>query len=142
MLKALVDTNPLVSSLLSPRGLQRQLIDAWRRRQFLLLLVPGQIDEVSEVLARPKIARKYRIVPNDREAFIQLLTIEAIVLPHEPAPEVCRDPDDDYLLGCAALGGAHYLVTGDDDLLTLRQYRNTVIVDARTFLSVLAAQRG
>jgi hypothetical protein len=79
-----------------------------------------------------------RIEPGDREAFIRLLNIEAIVLPHAPAPQVCRDPDDDYLLGCAALGGAHYLVTGDDDLLALRQYGETVIVGARTFLSVLA----
>jgi hypothetical protein len=141
VLKALVDTNQLVSSLLSHQGLQRRLIEAWRRREFLLLLVPGQIDEVSEVLARPKIAKKYRIEPGDREAFIRLLNIEAIVLPHAPAPQVCRDPDDDYLLGCAALGGAHYLVTGDDDLLALRQYGETVIVDARTFLSVLATGR-
>jgi hypothetical protein len=141
VLKALLDTNQLVSSLLSSQGLQRQLIDAWRRRAFLLLLVPGQVDEVSEVLLRPKIAKKYRVVPADHQAFLELLRGEAILLPHQPAPGVCRDPDDDYLLGCAALGGADYLVTGDDDLLSVTQYRDVVVIDARTFLSVLAAQR-
>jgi predicted nucleic acid-binding protein len=50
VLKALPDTNQLVSSLLSTRGLQRQLIDAWRGRAFLLMLVPGQVEEVAEVL--------------------------------------------------------------------------------------------
>ena len=57
---ALVDTNQLVSSLLSAHGHQGQLVDAWRRRAFVLLLAPGQIDEVSGVLARPKVAKKYR----------------------------------------------------------------------------------
>jgi hypothetical protein len=81
-------------------------------------------------------------VPADRDALLQLLRAEAILLPHEPAPGVCRDPDDDYLLGCAAAGGADYLVTGDDDLLAVRQYRGVAIVDARTFLTVLSAEQG
>ncbi len=140
MLKALPDTNQLVSSLLSARGLQRQLIDAWRNRAFVLLLAPGQIEEVGEVLSRPKIVNKYRIVPSDRHAFLELLSAEALLLPHGQAPGVCRDPDDDYLLGCAAAGGADYLVTGDDDLLAVRQFRDVAIVDARAFLAVLSAE--
>lgn len=142
MLKALPDTNQLVSSLLSTRGLQRQLIDAWRGRAFVLLLVAGQVEEVAEVLSRPKIATKYRVAPGDRLAFLQLLRAEAVLLPPAPAPGVCRDPDDDYLLGCAAAGGADYLVTGDEDLLAVRQYRDVTIVDARTFLTVLSAEQG
>ena len=62
MVKALLDTNQLVSSLLNARGLQRQLVDAWRRRAFMLLMGPGQVEEVGEVLARPKIAKKYLAV--------------------------------------------------------------------------------
>jgi putative PIN family toxin of toxin-antitoxin system len=53
--------------------------------------------------------------------------------------EQCRDPDDDSLLGSAAAGGVEYLVTGDDDLLSLGQYQEVAIVDARHFLAVLAA---
>ncbi len=140
MLKALLDTNQLVSSLLSARGLQRQLIEAWRGRSFVPLVVPGQIEEVAEVLVRPKIAKKYRIAPDDRHAFLELLRAEAILLSHEPAPRVCRDRDDDYLLGCAASDGADYLVTGDDDLLAVRQHGDVVIVDARAFLAILSAQ--
>lgn len=52
------------------------------------------------------------------------------------------DPDDDYLLGCAAAGAADDLVTGDEDLLALRQHRDVAIVEARTFLAVLAAEQG
>jgi uncharacterized protein len=135
--RALVDTNQLVSSLLSAHGHQGQLVDAWRRRAFVLLLAPGQIDEVADVLTRPKIAKKYRVSAGDRQAFIDLLRAEAILAPHEPRPGVCRDPDDDYLLGCAAGAEADYLVSGDADLLVIGHYQGVTIVEARHFLSLL-----
>ena len=138
MPKVLLDTNQLVSSLLNAHGLQRHLVDAWRRRAFVLLMGPGQAEEVGEVLTRPKIAKKYRVTSDDRLALLDLLRSESILAPHAPPPGVSRDPDDDYLLGCAGAGGADYLVTGDDDLLSVGQYRGVVIVDARTFLAVLS----
>jgi len=138
VLKVVLDTNQLVSSLLSTRGLQRQLIDAWRQRAFLLLLVPGQIDGLAEILSRPKIKKRYRIDPRDREAFLQLLRLDTVLLPHMTAPGVCRDPDDDYLLGGSAAGRADYLVTGDEDLLSIGRYRDVAILSARDFLAIIA----
>jgi putative PIN family toxin of toxin-antitoxin system len=138
VLKVVLDTNQLISSLLTSRGLQRQLIDAWRQRAFLLLLVPRQIDEVADILNRPRIRKKYRIARGDREAFLQLLRLDAVLLPHVEAPRVCRDPDDDYLLGCAAAGDADYLVTGDHDLLSVRRYQGVAILSAREFLAILS----
>jgi putative PIN family toxin of toxin-antitoxin system len=137
VVRVLLDTNQLVSSLLSSRGLQSGLIDAWRRRDFVLVLAPAQIEEVEEVLSRPKIARKYAIPAADREAFLELLRTEAVPLASAARPNVCRDPDDDFLLGCAAAGGADYLVTGDEDLLTIRTFRGVAVVSARIFLSML-----
>jgi uncharacterized protein len=136
---ALLDTNQLVSSLLSTHGPHAQLIDAWRQGAFILSMAPGQAEEVAEVLSRPKITRKYRILPADRQALLELLRSEAILLPPAQVPGICGDPDDDSLLGCAASGGIEYLVTGDDDLLSLGQYERVAIVDARHFLAVLAA---
>jgi hypothetical protein len=49
-------------------------------------MVPGQVEEVAEVLSRPKIARKYRILAADRQALLQLLRNEAILLPVEQVP--------------------------------------------------------
>jgi len=135
--RVVLDTNQLVSSLLSRRGLQHALIDHWREGAFLLFLAPGQLPEVAEVLDRPKITEKYRITPENRDAFLRLLDQDAIPLPDHVAPRVCRDPDDDYLLGCAAGGGVQYLVTGDADLLALKRYETVVILTAREFLAVL-----
>ncbi|HEY7820050.1 MAG TPA: PIN domain-containing protein, partial [Vicinamibacteria bacterium] len=72
MLKVLLDTNQLVSSLLSTRGRQAQLLDAWKQRKFILVLAPKQMDEISDVLLRPKIAKKYPISGSDREAFLEV----------------------------------------------------------------------
>lgn len=140
MLRVLLDTNQLVSSLLTKVGLQRQLIDRWRDRAFLLLLGPEQAEQVGGVLARQKIARKYQIPAADRSAFVSLLRTEAVTLPPAEPPGVCRDADDDRLLGCAAAAGADYLVTGDTDLLTVGRFKQTMIVDARAFLALLAEE--
>jgi predicted nucleic acid-binding protein len=93
-----------------------------------------QIDEVAEVLARPKIKKRYPLAPEDGEAFLHLLRQDAALLPHRAAPGMCRDPDDDSLLGCAVAGAADYLVTGDEDLLAVGRYRGLAIVTAREFL--------
>lgn len=137
MVRVLLDTNQLVSSLLSSRGLQRGLIDAWRRRDFILMLAPGQVEEVGEVLSRPKIARKYAIPASDRHEFLELLRAEGIPLPSAPRPHLCRDPDDDVLLGCASAGNVDYLVTGDEDLLSVKAFRGIAVVSARDFISLL-----
>ena len=138
MRKVVLHTNQLVSSLLSTQGLQRQLIDAWRRRDFLLLIASGQIEEVADVLARPKIRKKYPIPPSDQKALLQLLRQDGLLLPHAPRAGVCRDPDDDYLLACAAAGAADYVVTGDEDLLAVGSYRGVAILSAREFLATLS----
>jgi putative PIN family toxin of toxin-antitoxin system len=135
VLRVLLDTDQLVSSLLSAHGVEA---GEWHRRAFVLCLVRGQADEVAEVPSRPKIAQKYSIATTDRQAFLELLRTEAMLLPDERRHGVCRDPDDDYLLGCAAAGGVECLVTGDADLLAVREYRGVTIVDGRQFLGVLS----
>jgi len=48
---------------------------------------------------------------------------------------VCRDPDDDHLLGLALGHNIPYLVTGDKDLLVIKNFHETAIVDLRKFWS-------
>ena len=51
--------------------------------------------------------------------------------------DTCRDPKDDKFLACAVEGHAHYLVTGDKDLLTIRRYRGVAVVNPGQFLLAL-----
>ena len=55
----------------------------------------------------------------------------------QPIPALTRDPKDDYLIAYALVGGADFLVTGDADLLVLKQIDSLKIVTAREFLARL-----
>jgi uncharacterized protein len=50
----------------------------------------------------------------------------------------CRDPDDNMVLECALVGHAQYIVSGDKDLLELKEFRGIRIVRAAEFLKLLA----
>ncbi len=51
-----------------------------------------------------------------------------------------RDPDDDAYVVAALEGRAGYIVSGDSDLLELREYRGVHIVTAHAFLRLLTAE--
>lgn len=52
---------------------------------------------------------------------------------------VCRDPNDDCIVECAVKAGAPLIISGDKDLLSLREYRRIRIVTARQYLDTSAA---
>jgi predicted nucleic acid-binding protein len=51
---------------------------------------------------------------------------------------VPRDPEDNMVLECAIEGHARYIVSGDNHLLVLKEFRGIQIVRATDFLQVLA----
>jgi uncharacterized protein len=54
-----------------------------------------------------------------------------------PTPATSRDPDDDYLLGISVACQADFLITGDDDLLSLGTFESTAILTMGQFLHIL-----
>jgi predicted nucleic acid-binding protein len=59
--------------------------------------------------------------------------------PGATASSSCWSSDDKFL-ECAVAGGADYIVSGDADLLSLRDVQGVPIVDAPTFWQALAGQ--
>jgi len=55
-----------------------------------------------------------------------------------PVPNICRDPNDDMIIACAIDAAADYIVTGDEDLLTLKRYKDIVIINPRNFEALFA----
>jgi len=51
---------------------------------------------------------------------------------------ICRDPDDDKFISCAVDGQCLYIVSGDKDLLELKEYQNVQIVTVTNFFRILA----
>ena len=59
---------------------------------------------------------------------------------YEPAPpdeKICRDNDDDKVIGTALAGEAGFIITGDNDLLVLKEYRGIRIIAPRDFWNIL-----
>ena len=73
MIRAVVDTNVLVSGLISASGYPREIERRWRKDEFALVISPEIIDEVSRVLRLPRIHQKYRLADSDIQAFILAL---------------------------------------------------------------------
>ena len=93
---------------------------------------------LTEELERTVRAR-FSLGPGGRTFLEQLASRTRLVQPAPlPAP-VCRDADDDQVLATAIAGGATVIVTGDQDLLVIRRYKDIDIVSPRDFLGRLSS---
>ena len=138
MLRAVVDTNILVSGLVSPLGSPARIIHHWLQGDFLLLVSPVLLDELRRVLEYPRISNRLGWSPAERQRFLDRLTKLALLTPGTLSlPGVTRDPKDDPVVACAVEGRADYIVSGDRDLLALRIYQGVRIVTPCEFLALL-----
>ena len=139
MLKVVLDTNVFVSSLLVRTGLPAQVLNAWRERQYLLIISPSIIAEIQSTLNYPRIRRKYAITDQDVEQLVNLLEQDALVVPGkaETAGAIPKDPTDEMVLACAVETGADLIVSGDRHLLDLGAYRDIPVLTVREFLKRL-----
>lgn len=86
------------------------------RERFVLLICQRLLDEVADVLQRPRLSRW--ISAAEAATYLKALRSLADVLddPSEVAAHT-RDPDDDYIIELARIYGADVIVSGDADLL-------------------------
>ncbi len=121
------DTNVIIAALVA-KGLCSEVIThAIRERSLVTSLV--LLDELDDV-----VRTKFAVTPSV-STFLKLLRkeirlVEPLVLPEQ----VCRDPDDDLVLGTAAAAKADLIVTGDTDLLVLVSYGQTAIITPRQYV--------
>jgi putative PIN family toxin of toxin-antitoxin system len=132
--KAVFDTNVLVAAFLS-EGVCYKLLLRARRKEFDLVLSADIMAEFEEVLLR-----KFSLSQSELFDVRNLLTeaVTEICKKVESIKPISRDPDDDRIIACALTVRADYLVTGDEDLLVLRQYAGTTILTPRDFESLFS----
>lgn len=118
MLRAVADTNVLVSAVLAPAGVCGRLVTAAAAGEWVLVVSPSLLEELMAVLSRPK----FSFVPGGQVVrFVAAITRVAQVVPdaQQPWPKVSPDPDDDYLVALARDAAVDALVSGDSDLTGL-----------------------
>lgn len=117
-MKAVLDTNVIVSAVLSSHGAPAALLRAWVEGAFELIASPLLLEELERVLAYPKL-RQF-ISTEDAADLVDLIGRQSMMVddPTDKPPVRSPDPGDDYLIALAAYARA-VLVTGDGDLLGL-----------------------
>ena len=138
-MRAVVDTNVLIAGLLW-HGPPHALLTQARDGSLTMVSSPTLQAELADVLGRPKFDA---IVVGSRTSRDSLLAevrqlVEVIEPPPLPQP-VCRDPDDDHVLALALAANAELIITGDSDLLALRQFEGVPIIDPSQALQRIGA---
>lgn len=135
MIRAVLDTNLLVSYLLTNGETLSRIITHWEEGRFVYLQSPQILTELVDVLNRPRLRQYLTANP---QILIDLIVTDAEFVKGELVlPGVCRDPKDDEFIACAIEGNANYIVTGDRDLLDLVCYQTVQMVRAWDFLALL-----
>lgn len=139
-MRAVLDPGVLISALISPDGPPREIVSAWAEERFELIVSPALLEELREVLARPKFRRWVSI--ETAAEFIDGLEGAALLIDDPPTEAgASPDPDDDYLIALARSSGADHLVSGDSHLTSLAEPRPPVLTP-REFLDQLSKPNG
>jgi putative PIN family toxin of toxin-antitoxin system len=131
MRRVVLDTNVVLSALLFGDGRTSWVRHAWQRGLCTPLVCKETVNELLRVLAYPK----FKLTAEEREALLAdfLPYTESVTLPAQwPDLPQCRDEKDQAFLVLACIGKAEALISGDQDLLALRdEFEPCPILTAR-----------
>ncbi len=127
-MRILIDTNIVISGLFF-HGLPNQLLSELNFEKFNVCINDEIFDEYRTQIDKKVLKPKYRLDRELRQKFFSSLQSFKKV----SDLKVCRDPKDDKFINCAIDAKAIYIVSGDNDLLTLKNFAGVEIVTAREF---------
>ena len=136
-MRVVLDTNVFISATLIRGGQEDQIVRAWQRGVFELVLSPPILEEMGRALFYDKL-RKFRWMTVEEVAeLLQALAQGSVVVSGRSKVTASHDPDDDKFLAAAIEAEARFVVTGDRDLLDLRRYRNVRIITPARFRRII-----
>ena len=113
---AVIDTSVWVSAFLNPDGYPARLTKAGKTGTFLIVSSLPLLDELHEVLLRPRVMKIRQSTETDVNVFIAGVGAVVQLVPTPGELRLCRDPDDDVVLETAIQGNATYVVSRDEDM--------------------------
>ena len=138
-MKVVLDANIYVSSMLTTQGNPKHIVSAWHQGAFDVLLSKAMLDEIGRVLRYPRIVKRHMQDETAIQRFLKLLENEAIIVEPTLVLDVVKeDESDNRYLECAVEGKAQYVVSGDNHLLEVGEYRGILILPPAAFIAALA----
>ena len=130
--RVIIDTNLWISFLLSDKLLPLDKIISHHEIELIFSL--ELIDELVEVTQRPRFRKYFPIAYV--QTLLEKLQARSTTIKVTSEIEICRDPEDNFLLALAKDSDAHFLLTGDNDLLVMGSFGNTKIITFIDFMKV------
>ena len=132
MKRAVLDTNIIVSSALG--GALVLVLEKWDQGKFTVIVTSDILDEYFQVINRPKFRLKQDIIDKITRYLYQF---SEFVVPEEQICVIEADPKDDKFLEAAIAGQVDFIVSGDNHLLELKEFRSIPIISGREFIKWL-----
>ncbi len=129
-MRVVIDTNIFVSSFFG--GNPRKIIDLWKSEKIILCLSNAILDEYIDVLRR--------IGLKEEDELDELLSLfsrgfNIVFTTKTPKIKIIKnDPDDDKFIECAVALKAHTVITGDREVLAIKEYMGIGILTPQKFL--------
>lgn len=139
-MRIVLDTNVLVSALISRDGPPGRVLAAVKQEGVELVTSAVQLGELRRVVGRERL-RPY-IRPEEAEDLLGNLEAVGEVITELPVVKVSPDPDDNLILATAIAGRADLIISGDKKhMLSLGQVNGIPIVTAAAATERLPGQR-
>jgi uncharacterized protein len=135
MIRAVLDTNVVVSALLSPEGPAALVLSLAISKKFRCYVSERLFAEYNEVLARPEFGLNQRRVVR----LVRSLCKAAVLVAPTKMLQTASDPDDNKFLECALKGRADYVITRNFRDFPA-QFRDIRVIFPEQFLVLLTAQ--
>jgi len=137
-MKVVLDTNIVVSSYLAPTGPTARVLALWRSGAFDLLVSGPILQEYERILAVERIARLHGMAAAEiAEVIDGFREFATVAEPRELLQVVEGDPDDDKFFECAVTGDAAYIVSRDERVLAVREFRGIRVLSPEAFLAIV-----
>ncbi len=129
-MKIVLDTNVLISGVFW-KGTARKVLDYWIEEHFEVFITQRILDEYLRIL------NKYDKDGHIAESWATLIAEYSILIPDKKKFHICRDKDDNKFLDCAAIGRTNFIVSGDKDLLDLKEVMSIPIIKPANFCKII-----
>jgi len=136
VIRAVIDTNVLVSAMISSAGNEALLLMAINQGLIAPCLSPEILEEYSEVLLRPR----FGFPADEVDALLDLLRGRGSLYDSGPIARISPDPDDDKFVACALAAKADFLVTGNKRHFPQIQLANARVVSAGELLEIITLE--
>ena len=129
-MKIVLDTNILISGVISPNSNAGKVIQEWQKNSFEIITSLELLEEIKQVLKYPKIVKITNWDLKKIEEYIEYLHFFTNVVDISKVKyHFEQDPCDNHIIETYIAGKCDYLITGDQAILSLKNEFNVISLE-------------